>query len=105
MSGSGCRAEGEECLVPCGSLVWGLVAGFGADRVAGMVVSVHLAVRRDGGGLASPVLAGGRVGGYLAECGDGPGGGGLGGVLAEPPGAVVHQGGDTGEVGMPGGVG
>ena len=26
-------------------------------------------------------------------------------MLAEPPGAVVHQGGDAGEVGLPGGVG
>ena len=50
-------------------------------------------------------LAGGWVGGYRAERGDGPGGRGLGGVLAEPAGAVVHQGRDAGEVGLPGGVG
>ena len=34
-----------------------------------------------------------------------PGGGGLGGVLAEALGAVVHQGGDLGEVGVAVGYG
>ena len=91
--------------MPSGSLVWHLVAGFGADRVAGMVVSVHLAVGRDGGGLVDPVGAGGWVGGDRAERGDGPGGRGLGGVLAEPAGAVVHQGRDADQVSLPGGVG
>jgi hypothetical protein len=56
-------AEGGEGLVPGGPLVWRLVAGFGSDRVAGMVVAVNFAVRRDGGGLAFPVAAGGWVGG------------------------------------------
>jgi hypothetical protein len=64
-----------------------------------------VAVRRDRGGLAFPVLAGGWVGGHWAERGDGPGGADLGGVLAESADAVVHQGRDVGEVGMPGGVG
>src|SRR5262249_14554690 len=101
----GCRAEGGEGLVPGGPLVRGLVAGFGADRVGGMVVAVHLAVGRDGGGFSFPVAAGGWVGGGRAECGDDPAGWGLGGVLAESTGAVVHQGCDFGEVGVTGGVG
>ena len=52
-----------------------------------------------------PVAAGGRVGGYRAEGGDRPGGAGLGGVLAEALGAVVHHGGDLGQVGVAAGVG
>ena len=54
-----CWAEGDEGLVPGGALVRGLVAGFGTDRVAGMVIAVHLTVRRNGGGLACPIAAGG----------------------------------------------
>ena len=52
-----------------------------------------------------PVPAGGGVGGYRAEGGDRPGGRGLGGVLAQAPGAVVHHGGDLGQVGMAVGIG
>ena len=61
------RAEGGEGLVPGGPLVRRLAAGFGADRVVGMVVAVHLAVGGDRGCLVLPVAAGGRVGGYRAE--------------------------------------
>ena len=42
------RAEGGERLMPGGPLVWGLATGFGADGVAGVIVSVHLAVGGDG---------------------------------------------------------
>lgn len=101
----GCRAEGGEGLVPGGPLVRCLAAGFGANRVGGMVVTVHLAIRRDGGSLACPALAGSWVGGHRAERRDGPGRPRLGGVLAEAPGAVVHQGRDFGQVGLPGGGG
>jgi len=55
--------------------------------------------------LACPALAGSWVGGHRAERRDGPGRPRLGGVLAEAPGAVVHQGRDFGQVGLPGGGG
>ena len=93
-------AEGEERLVPGRSLLRCLVGGFGSDRVVGMVVAVGLAVGGDRGGLGFPVAAGGRVGGNRPERGDRPGGTGLGGVLAEAPFAVVHHGGDLGQVGL-----
>ena len=90
--------------MPGGPLVWCLVAGFGADRVAGVVIAVGLAVGGDRGRLGLPGPAGGRVSGYRAERGDRPGGPGLGGVLAQALGAVVHHGGDLGQVGLPCGV-
>ena len=82
-AGAAGRAEGGEGLVPGGPLVWPLVAGFGADRVVGVVIAVGLAVGGDRGCLGLPGPAGGRVSGYRAEGGDGPGGTGLGGVLAQ----------------------
>jgi hypothetical protein len=48
-------AESGKCFVPGGPLVWGLLARFGADGVAGMVVAVSLPVGRDRGGLVLPV--------------------------------------------------
>ena len=52
-----------------------------------------------------PLTAADRVGGHRAEGGDRPRGGGLGGVLTEALGAVVHHRGDLGQVGPPVGVG
>ena len=99
------RAEGGECFVPGSPLVWCLVAGFGTDWVAGMVVAVRLAVGGDRGGVVLPPAASGQVGGHRAESADGPSRGGLGGVLAQTPHAVVHHRGDLGQVGLASGVG
>jgi len=84
--------------VPGGPLVWCAVAGFRADRVVGVVIAVGFAVGGDRGCLGLPGPVGGRVSGCRAEGGDCPGGTGLGGVLAQALGAVVHHGGDLGQV-------
>ena len=92
------RAEGEEGFVPGGALVGCVVGGFGADRVGGVVVAVGFAVGADRGCLVLPFLPGGRVVGYGAESGDGPGERVVGGELADPLFAVVHHGRDLGQV-------
>src|SRR6266568_5468785 len=84
-----CRAEGGESLVPRGPLIRCFPGRLGTDRVIGMVVAVHLPVRGDRGGLVFPLPAGGGAGGDRAEDADHPGRRGLGGVLAQAPGAVV----------------
>lgn len=84
--------------MPGGPLVRRVLGGLGADRVAGVVIVVHLPVGRDRGRVALPVLPGGRILGYRAERRESPGGRGLGGVLAEPLLAVVHHGGDLRQV-------
>jgi hypothetical protein len=96
-----CRAEGGESLVPGGPLVGCLPGGRGADRVIGMVVAVHLPVRGDRGGLVFPVPTGGGACGNRAEGAGRPGRCGLGGVLAQAPGAVVHHRRDLGQVRAP----
>ena len=91
--------------MPGGPLVRRVPGGLRADRVV-----------RDGHSRTSPgrrrwrlpsvPRRGGRpAGGHRAESVDRPGGAGLGGVLAEPPGAVVHHRGDLGQVGLAAGVG
>jgi hypothetical protein len=92
-------AEGGEGLVPGGSLVWHAAAGFGSDRVAGVLIAVHLTVGSDLGGLALPAAAGGRICRDRAESGDRPGRCGVGGVLAQALSAVIHHDRDLGRVG------
>ena len=79
--------------------------GFGADRLGGVVVAGQLAPGADGAGPALPVQPVQRVPGDRAEGGDGPGRGVLGGVLADPVLAGVHQRGDLRGVGAAFGVG
>src|SRR6185437_3719389 len=90
--------EGEESFIPGGPLIRRVLGGFGADRVVGVVMAVYLPVGRDRRSLALPFLPGGRIVRYRTERSDGPGGRGLGGVLAEPLFAVVHHGGDLGQI-------
>jgi hypothetical protein len=87
--------------MPGSPLAGTVSAGFGADRVAGMVVAVHLAVGGDRGCVLFPAVPRGRIGGHRPKRGDCPGGRGAGGVLAQAAGAVVHHGGDLGQVGLP----
>ena len=87
-------AEGGEGLVPGGAGVGGGRGGFGSDRLGGVVVAGQLAPGADGAGPALPVQPVQRVAGDRAEGGDGPGRGVLGGVLADPVLAGVHQRGD-----------
>ena len=98
-------AEGGEGLVPGGAGVRGGRGGFGSDRLGGVVIAGQLAPGADGAGPALPVQPVQRVPGDRAEGGDGPGQGVLGGVLADPVLARVHQRGDLGGVGAAFGVG
>ena len=86
--------------MPGSALVWCFPDGLGVDRVTRMVVATHLPVRGDGGGVLFPGAAGNGVGGHRAKSVHHPGGAGLSDVLAEAPGAVVHHGGDLGQVGL-----
>ena len=98
-------AKGDERLMPGGSLVRYVAAGFGADRVIGVVIAVHFPVRGDSRRLVFPLAARAGVSGDRAESGDGPGGAGLGRVLAQADGAVIHHGRDLAEVGLPSAIG
>ena len=98
-------AEGGEGLVPGGPHVGGGRGGFGADGFGGVVVAGEFPPGADGGGAPLPVQPVQRVRGDRAEGGDCPGQGVLGGVLADPVLAGVHQRGDLGEVGVAFGVG
>ncbi len=84
-------AECGEGFVPGGALVRGVAGGFGADRVGGVVVARQLAVGADRAGAPLPVEPVCRARRYRSEGGDGPGQCVLGGVLADPVLALVHQ--------------
>ena len=98
-------AEGGQGLVPGRAQVRGGRDGFGADRVGGMVVAGEFPPGADGGGAALPVQPVQRVAGDRAQGADRPGQGVVGGVLADPVLAGVHQRGDLGHVGAASGVG
>src|SRR5262249_55005358 len=91
----------EEGFVPGGALVGGVVGGFGADRVGGVVVTVDFPAGADRGGLGLPLVPRGGVVGDGPEGLECPDGGVLGGVLAEALFAVVHHLGNLGQVGLP----
>ena len=99
------RAESGEGLVPGGPQVGGGRGRFGADGLGGVLVAGQFPPGADGGGPLLPVQPVQRMIGDRAEGGDRPGQGVLGGVLADPVLAGVHQGGDLGDVGAAFGVG
>src|ERR1019366_4720704 len=94
------RAEGEERLVPGGTLIRRVAGGLGADRVIRVFIGVGLPVDADGGCLVLPFLPAGRIAGQRAEGLDRPRGRVLGGVLSDALLAVVHHDRDLGQVGV-----
>ena len=92
-------AEGGQGLIPGGPLVRGGRGGFGSDGVGRVVVAGQFAPGADRGGALLPVQPVHRILGYRAEGAGGPGQGVLGGVLADPVLAGIHQRGDLFGVG------
>jgi len=91
--------------VPGGPQVGGGRRRFGSDGLGGVLVAGQFPPGADGGGPFLPVPPVRRMIGHRAEGSHRPGQGVLGGVLADPVLAGVHQGGDLGGVGVAFGVG
>jgi len=99
------RAGDSGGLVPGGACLGGGGGGFGSDGIGGMVIAGQFPVRADRAGTLLPGSPVRRVLGYGPEGGHGPGQRVVGGVLADPVFAGVHQRGDLSEVGAAFGVG
>ena len=89
-------AEDREAGVPVGPGLWGVLAGFGSDRVGFAVVSIQLPIGGQVGGSFPPDRPRGRVARHITKRFDGPGGPGLHCVLTEPSYTVVHRRGQFG---------
>ena len=97
--------EGGQGLIPGRPPVRGGRGGLGPDRVGRVVVAGQFPVRADRGRAPLPLQPVHRMPGHRPERAGRPGQGVLGGVLADPVLAGVHQRRDLGDVGAAFGVG
>ena len=99
------RTEGGQGLIPGRPPVRGGCGGLGTDRVGRIVVTGQFPVRPDRGRAPLPLQPVHRMPGHRPERAGGPGQGVLGGVLADPVLAGVHQRRDLGDISAAFGVG